>query len=234
MSLFPATEWTQVLAAASRDPERAHEAAVALCGTYRAAIVRWFERDPRTRAQAEDLAHDFLSRWLVRSAPLGDFQRGTRRFREFLATCLRRFATESHARATAGKRGGGAEHEPLVEDQVPAGTESPGGDALDLELARQIFEEVEAALAERWRPRVPGDGYLRLRSMALAGEIAGGYAGLAAELGVPVGTFKAWIFRLRQEYYQASLGRVRTLTGPEEAAEELRHLHALLRRHGQA
>jgi DNA-directed RNA polymerase specialized sigma24 family protein len=100
--VFPSTHWSQVLAAASPDPERARAAALELCGGYREAIRTWFQRDTRTRQEAEDLAHDFLTRWLVRKAPLGRFVRGERRFREFLGGYLRRFAIRlAGARPTA-------------------------------------------------------------------------------------------------------------------------------------
>lgn len=234
MEAFPPTHWTQVREAASRDPERARAAVVALCGRYREAIRRWFERDGRTRPEAEDLAHDFLTRWLVRDAPLGHFERGGRRFREFLGCCLRHFAAERHARSSAAKRGGGVVHEPLHEDRLPAAAGADGGDGPDLELARQLFREVEAELAGRWAPRVPADGYARLRDMALAVEPAGGYAALAEAFGVPVGTLKGWVFRLRQEFYEGFLGRVRPLADPADVPEELRHLHGLLLRHGHA
>lgn len=234
MEVFPPTHWTQVVEAASRDPERARAAAAALCGRYREAVVAWFARDARTRPEAEDLAHDFLTRWLVRDAPFGQFERGGRRFREFLGICLRRFAAERHARACASKRGGGAFPEPLREELVPAGASPDGGDGPDLELARQLFREIEAELAGRWAPRVPAGGYARLRDMALAAEPAGSYAALAVSLGVPVGTLKGWVFRLRQEYYEGFLARVRPLAGPADVDEELRHLHGLLLRHGHA
>lgn len=233
MEAFPPTQWTQVLEAASRDPERARAAAAALCGRYRAAIVAWFARDAGTRAEAEDLAHDFLTRWLVRDAPLGHFERGGRRFRVFLGVCLRHFAAERHARSSAARRGGRAVHEPLREGHLPVAAGADGGDGPDLELARQLFREVEAELTGRWAPRVPAvGGYARLRDLALAAEPAIGYAALAAALGVPVGTLKGWVFRLRREYYEGFLARVRPLADAADVDGEMRHLHGLLLRHG--
>lgn len=230
-SSFPETVWSDVLAAADcSDSVGAREAVVRLCERYHGAIRAWFRRQPQTREMADDLAQEFLMRWLVREAPLGEFRRGPRRFREFLATCLRRFGVAEHARRTAQKRGGGVVHV-AWEDVEPEGA---GGaeESVDLELARDLQREVDAGLEVRWRSRVPAGGWERLRDMALGWDEATGYAPFAAELGIPVGTVKGWVFRLRQEHYEEFLRRVRSLTVPTETAEEVRHLLELLARHG--
>ncbi|MCW5557330.1 MAG: hypothetical protein KIT22_05795, partial [Verrucomicrobiae bacterium] len=182
---FPTTQWTPVIAATSRDPERARQAVVALCAQYRDAICSWFRRDSRTRQQADDLAHDFISRWLARDAPLGSFMRGERRFREFLAVCLRRFAASRHEQELAQKRGGAVVHLGLTEE---AATVETTADVLDLGLARQLHRTTLTELAGRWHARVPGDGWPLLCDLAWGGDPTPRYAAQAAELGVPVGT----------------------------------------------
>jgi len=226
---FPLTQWTQVLEATSRDPERARQAVVALCVRYRDAIRSWFQRDLRTRQEAEDLTHDFLSRWLARDAPLGNFTRGERRFREFLAVCLRHFAASRHEQAVALKRGGGAVHLDLTEE---AAAPEAMADALDLDLARRLHQTTLAELAGRWHPRVPRDGWPRLCDLAWGGDPAPHYAAQAADLGVPMGTLKGWIFRIRQEHYEGFRQRARMLTDPDDVDAEVRHLLGLLFRHG--
>ena len=222
---FPPTPWTSVVEAASRDPERVREAMLKLCSCYRDAICAWFRRDARTRQEAEDLAHDFLSCWLAREAPLGQFTRGERRFREFLGVCLRRFAVTRHERQRAMKRGGGAMHVAWSDDQVAAGSSL---DYLDLGLAREVHRATLTELTERWKARLPPPAWKHLCWLAWSGDLTVRYEDQAAALGLPVGTLKGWVFRLRQEHYEGFRIRVRALTDPDDLNAEVRHLLTVL------
>ena len=108
-TIFPATHWSAVLQAAGAEPDKARRAFEQLCADYRDAIAHWMRLQRLTPEDAEDAAHDFLAQWLQRENPLHGFQRGERRFREFLRVCLRRFLADWHARRHAARRGGGAE-----------------------------------------------------------------------------------------------------------------------------
>ncbi|MCC7375314.1 MAG: hypothetical protein IT581_11730 [Verrucomicrobiales bacterium] len=228
---FPETIWSDVLDAADRtDPERARTAVWRLCERYHGAIQGWFHGRLVTRTAAADLTQEFLAGWLRREAPLGEFRRGERRFREFLSTCLRRFAASQHLRETAAKRGGGVVHVTL-EGQDGMVSDAPD-DCLDLGIGRQIHREVVEEMEGRWRARLADGAWLRLRDMALGVEPAMNYPVLSRELGVPVGTIKGWVFRLRHEHYEGFLRRVRAISLPGEAAQEARHLLELLVVHG--
>lgn len=230
--LFPTTDWSQVRQATSQDPERVRAAVSLLCHHYRDAICEWFRKDARTREEAEDLTHDFLMRWLARDAPLGRFERGEQRFRDFLGSCLRYFVRERYSRSTRLKRGGGAVHETFMEETMVTSVAESVVEGPDLELARHLFRSVWCDLRERWGDRLRGPSFDRLCDRAL--EIGPGveYAEIARELGLPVGTVKGWIFRLRQDFYDGFRLRVRPLVVPEEVPDELRYLLDLLLKHG--
>jgi len=79
----------------------------------------------------EDSAHDFLRSWLGREKSLAGFERGERRFREFLSVCLRRFLADWYTGRQALRRGGGMPHKPLdgkggtLADRLTEGTLPP-------------------------------------------------------------------------------------------------------------
>ena len=229
--MFPETAWSEVLAAAQRtNPEQAREALVRLCERYHGAIREWFRGRTQTREMADDLTQDFLVGWLGRDAPLAEFRRGERRFREFLATCLRRFASTERTFHLALKRGGGVTHVAL-EDCDPTGAEGVD-ERLDLELARGIQRAVDAEIEVRWRERVPRGGWQRFRDMAVGTLDAEGYEAFAGEIGIPVGTVKGWVFRFRKERYEMFHRHVLSLAGPTDVPGETRHLLGLLSRYG--
>ena len=90
-----------------------------LCAHYREAIVEWFLHRGLRRPDAEDLAGDFIHRWLVGN-PLARYMPGPCPFRAFLSRCLSNFLREHVARQQALRRGGVAEHVPNVIDDQPA------------------------------------------------------------------------------------------------------------------
>ena len=64
--------------------------------------------------------------------------------------------------------------------------------------------------------------------MALGETENPGYQTLAQELGVAIGTLKAWVFRLRRDYYEAFREAVRPLATPDGLDAEVRYLFGLL------
>jgi DNA-directed RNA polymerase specialized sigma24 family protein len=229
-TIFPPTHWSAVLEAAGAEPDKARRAFEALCGYYRDAIVQWMRLQRLTSQDAEDAAHDFLQQWLRRENPLQGFQRRERRFREFLRVCLRRYLADWRARHRADRRGGGAEHIPLEEsDWIGDDAESSLACLhLDFALATQIHRGALAKLKTSWQTKLAGEGFDRLQSVALGDSANPGFAKLAEELGVAVGTVKSWVFRLRREYHEAFRDAVSRQADPSLIDEDVMHLHRLL------
>src|SRR6185503_14017869 len=105
-----------------------------ICADYRNAIVHWMRLHRLDPHEAEDAAHDFLERWLRRDNPLKGFERGERRFRDFLHVCLRRFLVDRIATKEAKRRGGGMSHL-QVEAHEPAALDTDSVATLDYALA---------------------------------------------------------------------------------------------------
>lgn len=219
--------WTLVIAAADAgDSERAANAFRQLCGAYRDAIVRYLRGRGLAANEVEDAAHDFLTTWLERENPLEGFERGERRFREFLTFCLKRFLADRHAYRTAKRRGGQVKHVPLETLEVATAQAEPAS-SCDLELAREVEAEALRRLAKAWATQIPGNGYERLRRVALGHSENPGYQVLAGELRVAIGTVKSWVFRLRREYYTAFRDAARPLATPDGLDAEVRYLFGL-------
>jgi DNA-directed RNA polymerase specialized sigma24 family protein len=226
---FPPTDWSMILDAAGRRPdsEVARRAFERLCCEYRDSIVRWMGLQRLTAEDAEDAAHDFLHRWLERENPLLGFERGERRFRDFLRVCLRRFLIDWQEARVAKRRGGGAVHLPLPPDELMANPQDPLED-IDFALAAQIHERVVARLQSEWDGLVTREAFHRIRTVALNPQENVSYASLARELAISVGTLKSWIFRLRRRYHDIFREAVRSQTDPSELDDELVYLHGLV------
>ena len=226
-TIFPATHWSAVLQAAGAEPDKARRAFEQLCADYRDAIVHWMRLQRLSAEDAEDAAHDFLAQWLQRENPLHGFQRGERRFREFLRVCLRRFLADWHARRGAARRGGGAEHVPLEpDDPIEDGAASHAD--LDFAFATQIHRASLAKLKAQWQTKLHGEAFDRLRAVALGESENPGYSALAGELGTTVGTLKSWMFRFRREYHEAFRDAVSRQADPSFIDHDVLDLHKLL------
>jgi len=224
---FPLTHWSAVLEAANADPDRARRAFEQLCGDYRGAIVFWMRLQRLSPEDAEDAAHDFLRQWLQRENPLVGFERGERRFREFLRLCLRRFLTDWRATRIAARRGGRVEHIPWDHDElIEASRET--SPPLDLAIAVQIHQCAIDRLKVQWQARLPRDAFDRLQAIALGGGENRGYAALAGELAASVGTIKSWVFRFRRDYHDAFRDAVLRQTDPSDVEDDVIYLHGLL------
>src|SRR6266487_4752657 len=226
-TVFPPTHWSAVLEAAGAEPDKARRAFERLCADYRDAITQWMQLQRLTPEDAEDAAHDFLEQWLPRENPLQDFQRGERRFREFLRVCLRRFLADWHARRRAARRGGRVEHVAWEHDDL-IGDGADSYPHLDFANASQIHTDAVAQLKAQWQSKLPGRKFDRLQSIALGDADNPGSAALARELGVAVGTVKAWVLRLRRGYHDAFRDAVSRQADPSEIDRDVLHLHKLL------
>lgn len=186
-----------------------------LCGMYHGAIVGWFAAvgapgDPR------DLAHDFLHRWLEGN-PLAAFDASQRRFRPFLKASLRNFLVESIRKARAEKRGGGAEHVAVEDEEVPC--EAPGAHELaDRLVARAVALRALATL-ERAATDIAEPGRRELLRRILDRQ-AMPDADLAAILGISVNALRLRVARLRQQFWAAYFQHAQQLCRGAVAAED--------------
>lgn len=194
-----------------------------LCALYRPSIVHWMKCQG-AREQAEDIAHDFLFRWLAGN-PLGDYRRGDHRFRDYLRVSLRNYWCEHVRWQLRQKRGGGVEHVEWTEADPVAVAEDAAN--LDRLLVRQMAGRVLGRLQGELVALPQPARQALLRSVLGVQEVH--YPELARQLGVSVNAARLRVSRLRQSFLQQFRAEARALCRhSQEAEEEQRILIELL------
>ena len=188
-----------------------------LCAHYRDAIVEWFRHRGVRPHDAEDLAGDFIHRWMS-SNPLHRFVPGPCPFRHFLARCLSNFLFEHVERQRAMKRGGDAEHVSDALDEQPA-PEHPWTLDDEITLALAIFSQAKRRLDEAQ----PCDTARRLL-LAAALDFRPNcppppYEEIAAQTGFTIGNVKVRIFRIREAFREAFHDECTRLGGAQELSK---------------
>lgn len=229
MAAFPVTRPSLLEALADAQPaarERAHDT---IADVYRAPLVHLATRRwPMQRADAEDLAHDFLLHAMER-AWFARFDPARGRFRTFVRTCFVAFAATQFESAQRLKRGGAAVHMPLDDMLLPADGDDADAGAFDREWARSVLSHALHLLQV--------DCVARQREMTYAVFIAHdvdgagrehppSYASLAAQHGIPVTQVTNYLNWARRRLRQHVLDTLRALTATD--AEYRAEARALL------
>jgi RNA polymerase sigma factor (sigma-70 family) len=232
---FTTTHWTVLLSVRSDDTKLAREALGDLCRTYWKPVNLYILRTTRNKSDAEDLTQQFFARFLEKEHyKLAERERG--KFRSFLLTAVKHFLINEHERMSARKRGGGQAQISL--DEEIEGEDRPRVEISDLRTAEYIYEQSWAiALLAKVRDRLQAD-YARTgkgeRFEALEKFLPGEeneltYAELSARFGIPEGTLKSDVHRLKNRYAELLREEIgRTVSTPNEVEEELRALITVL------
>ncbi len=234
-SLFAATRWTVVLAAAGHGQGTGSRALAELCQSYWPplfAYIRWRGYDI---PQAEDLTQAFFEQ-LLQGNGLGSVNPAKGKFRSFLLASLKHFLANEWDRAQALKRGGGI---PLI-----------AFDAIPLEKRQRIEPtddlSPDKAFERQWALTLLDQALSRLRREytlagkeplfeALKGCLTGdgpaeSQAQIAASIGMSEGAVKVAVHRLRKRYREVLREDIAQTVGtPGEVEEELRQLFAAFR-----
>lgn len=214
MSTFPDTQRSLVEALRSDDPAVRERAVDLAARVYRAPVVavamfQWSLQ----RADAEDLAHDFLAQafdkgWFFRY----DVSRG--RFRTFLRSCLSAFASTRTEAAGRLKRGGGVMF--LDIDDVAIAAPDPQLDAM---FEREWVRSVLAAAVEGLRQECAQAGRETSFAVFVAHDIDGAeqrvsptYASLSVQFGVPTTQITNYLSWARRRFRVQVLETLRALT----------------------
>jgi DNA-directed RNA polymerase specialized sigma24 family protein len=223
-SSFHPTRWTLVLRSRG-EGEVARAALSDLCAAYYEPVVAFLRRDGRNDDAAREMAHAFFENVLTGGLGAPDPERG--RFRSYLLGALKHFLSKRRDAASAGKRGGGAEHVPLVtgNDTVP-GLPMPGLTddmlAFDREWALALIARALATL-EREHSHKP-EFFIALKPWLDGGSIAS-QAEAARVLNMSETAVKVAIHRLRARFRELIRAEIAaTVNDPAEVADELRHL----------
>jgi len=229
---FQTTRWSIVRRAMGSDDASAKIALSTLCEAYWYPLYAYIRRSGRPAHDAEDLTQAFFARLLDKNTlAAADQEKG--KLRTFLLTCLQRYLADEHDRAMAQKRGGG------LQTSLDAGVaeERYAAEAADDLTPDRLFQRRWALtvleyslelLAEEYTARSQGALYEALRPcLGFGVEPERQYDEIAAALGIPLGTFKSHVSRVRVRF-RALLFEQVSLTlddpTPEQIKDELREL----------
>lgn len=231
---FSTTRWSVVLHAGRNDTPNARAALEQLCRTYWYPLYSHVRRHGHAAHQAEDLTQEFFARLLEKQTlGLADPERG--RFRSFILTALDHFLADERDKARALKRGGGAELLSLDlaaaerrYDLEPTDGSAPDR-AFDRQWAMTLLETVLHRLEQEYRHAGKAAVFASLKETLTGTRESQPYGELAAQLGMNEGAVKVTVHRLRQRYRVYLREEIaHTVSSPEEAGEEMRHLFRTL------
>ena len=231
---FRTTRWS-VVAAASAEGSAGLEgdgraALESLCAAYWYPLYAFARRRGESHDAAQDLVQGFFAA-LLEKRYLADADRDRGRFRTFLITAFRNFASKERERARAQKRGGDLAHLSL---DVETGDGRYALEPRDDLTPERVFERrwaltvIERAL-DRLREEAESAGRAELFGHLLP-HVAGGapvptHAETAQALGMTAGAVKVAVHRLRRRYRDVLRAEIaETVSDPDHVDAELQHL----------
>ncbi len=229
-SSFATTQWTLVLDAGDQQSPGAHEALATLCEIYWYPLYVYLRRRGYPREEAEDLVQGFFTQVLEKGY-MKAANRDRGRFRSFLLTSLKNFATNEWDRKTAKKRGGNKSVLSLDFDTAEGRYRVEPADNLTPEvifdrrwaliqlgraMARLDEEMAEAGNSERF-DRLKG--YLTGDSQGVR------YAQVAENLEISESAVKVAVHRMRRRFGELLREEIaRTVSTDDHVDEEIRYL----------
>lgn len=234
---FQTTRWSLVRRAQSGDKVQAAEALEILCRLYWYPVYAYLRRSGVGAHDAEDLTQAYFCR-VVHHDLLNNVDPARGRLRSFLLSCARNFLADERDRARAQKRGGGV---PVLSFDAEAAEgrylQEPSDDVTPdrlfqrrwaLSVLQEAMDTLEAEHAAAGRAEL----FSALRPFLGFGRAAEtGYEVLAEQTGLPVGTLKSHVHRLRLRWSKIVFEQVgRTLADPtdENIRDELMELQGYL------
>ena len=231
---FHTTHWSAIFTARDQDGTAARDALAGLCSTYWYPLYAFVRRRGYSPHDAEDLTQEFFRDFLQKNALLSASPaRG--KFRSFLLTCLKNFLANERHRAQTQRRGGGQPMISLDGNEAemrwslePANQLTP--EALfekrwALTVLETTMKTLEAEYAAKGKTAVFED----LRGFLPGGQGIQSRIEFAAKRGLSAGAVDVAVHRLRQRFGVLLREQVaRTVSGPEEVEEEIRHLISAL------
>ena len=233
---FRTTRWSVVRDAAEDDPEASRAALATLCEAYWQPLYAYARRRGSSPDDAADLVQGFLAA-LLEKGWLRDVDEARGRFRGFLATAFRRYATKEREKGRARKRGGGVAHvsldlehgesqyrlEPADERWTP---ERIFARRWALTVLQQVFDD----LREEWSSASKAAVFDELAVFLGGHSPTPTHAEVAERVGMTTGAVKVAVHRLRKRYRALLREHVAaTVSNDADVDDEIRSLIAALR-----
>lgn len=231
---FPATRWTLVAQVRSGGDSGA-KALEELCAMYWYPVYVYARRDGARPSDAEDLTQGFFARLLERG-DLKAVDAAKGRLRSYLLRALKNFSISEGEKQRALKRGGGVVVVPIDGTEAEGRFREEPADVSDPSVlferrwALGLLEEAFARTKSEYESSDKGDLFAALSPM-MAGrsDRREGYAALGESLGMSAGAVQVAVHRLRKRYRgQLEEAVAETVERPEDVAEELRHILAVV------
>jgi RNA polymerase sigma-70 factor (ECF subfamily) len=197
-----------------------------LCRRYWSPLHHFIRSRGYTEAEAKDLTQEFLLH-LIEHSTLQRADRLRGRFRSFLLGALLRFLGDEQDRRHAQKRGGGAAHLDIENQEINPATSDPGSVFFDREWALVILENALNAVQQIYEAEADHFGVLQ---QFLPGSIdTPSYEDAATKLGLTLPALKSELHRLRQRFKAAVRQEVaNTVAAPHEIDQEMSYLQSVL------
>jgi RNA polymerase sigma-70 factor (ECF subfamily) len=229
---FTTTHWSVIARAGRSDSPEAQAALAELCQTYWYPLYAFIRHCGYGAEDAQDLTQEFFVRFLAkRFHAAARPERG--RFRSFLLMTLKRFLANQTRRARAQKRGGGQPvfsiDQGLAESRYTAEPAHRfSADVLfERRWARTLLEQVLARLEAEYGAGEKKRLFECLKDCLTRESSALPYATIAAQAGMTEAAVKVAAHRIRARYRELLRdGIAKTVSGPDEVEEEIRHLFA--------
>lgn len=228
------THWTTVSDAACGDAsQRAHAALARLCETYWPPVYSYVRRLGYPPEDAKDLTQEFFCR-VIDKQYLKAVLPEKGKFRSFLLLLLNRFLADERDREHCQKRGGGQR---IASWDARELEQTCDWEPLDDRTPERIYERqwvltLLQLVLDRLRAEAVEDGNERFFSTVchfLEGDRGDSYGEAAARLRMAEGAVRVAVHRLRARYREILYAEIaRTVTSPDEIAEEMRQLVRLL------
>jgi RNA polymerase sigma-70 factor (ECF subfamily) len=223
---FPTTQWSLIARASLNGESSGREALDELCRRYWFPLRQFIRWKGYADVEADDLAQDFILH-LLKHSTLEKADRLRGKFRSFLLGVLVRFLSDQRDRSQAQKRGHGAVHVNLDDEEVAAA--APDEVFFDRQWALTILENALKTVQEQFSSEKGVARFEVLRRFLPGSLEAPSYGEAAAQLGLGLPALKTELHRLRQQFKEQVRQEIAsTVSAPHEIEQEMAYLRAVL------
>lgn len=227
---FPATAWTQVVAAREGDGAAAKAALEDLCKGYWPAIYTYLRALGCDREEALDETQEFMTHF-IQGGGLHNVSPERGRLRSYLRQSLRNHLTTVRRDAARQKRGGGKTFVSLDDAEVFDVPSQP--DAADQWFDRRwawsVVKHAMDRLEDRYQRRNRMAVFAALKEGLVCPELLKPYAEIGETLRMTENQVKLEVHRARRRFAEELRAEVTVTLSPEsDPDEELRYLMSVL------
>lgn len=225
---FPATRWSLVLEAKSKEPERAEKALNELCEIYWTPLFLYFRNRLSDDSEAEDFTQEFIATLIDRDS-LDSVSQQNGKLRSFLLASAGNFYASALRKRYARKRGGNSPHVELSQaDQKHASDTFLPDSEFDRAWAETLLAKVRNEVLESYKKA--GKEELVSAMLPWLNENAEPptYREVANELGIGEGVLRVSVFRFREKFRTLLKEEIlETIVDPRDLDGEIEYLIGL-------